>query len=76
MKNSFFKALWNYLSDWKNLLTHAIIGFGILAAMLWLPVNGYIRLGIFVAVVIINIFRMKKEKKSKITISENSVNEA
>ena len=56
-------ALWNYLKDWKNLLTHSLIGVGILLVAFYLPVKPIYRILFFVAVVIFNVVRMKLEKK-------------
>ena len=57
------KALWEYLKDWKNLLTHTIIGVGILLVALVMPVEPIYRILFLVLVVAFNIFRMRREKK-------------
>lgn len=51
-------AVWAYLKDWKNLLTHGLIGVGILALAVFLPVPAIYRVGILLAVVAFNIGRM------------------
>jgi diacylglycerol kinase len=43
-----FKAIWAYLKDWKNLLTHGLIGAAILCAALFLPIKPFSRILILV----------------------------
>jgi hypothetical protein len=56
-------SLVEYLSDWKNLLAHALIGVGILVVALWLPVSATLRALILVVVIVANIFRMRYEDR-------------
>lgn len=65
-------GLWNYLKDWKNLLTHALIGVGILLVAFLIPVKPVYRIGILILVVIFNLLRMRFEKKKEQeTVLEN-----
>lgn len=57
-----FKGLAEYLTNWKNLLVHSLIGFGILAIALFLPVKPVYRIGILLIVIMANILRMRWEK--------------
>ncbi len=58
--------IWLYLKDWKNLLTHAIIGVTILLVAIYLPVEPVYRILILFLVVAFNIIRMRLSKnKSK-----------
>ena len=57
------KAIWEYLKDWKNLLTHTIIGVGILLVALVMPVEPIYRILFLVLVVGFNIIRMRREKQ-------------
>lgn len=57
-------AVWCYLKDWKNLLTHGMIGILILLAALVIPVAPIYRACILVIVVLFNVIRMKHSKKS------------
>lgn len=59
------KAVWEYLKDWKNLLTHTIIGVGILLVALVMPVEPIYRILFLVLVVAFNIFRMRREKQKE-----------
>jgi diacylglycerol kinase len=49
----------NYLTNWKNLLLHTVIGVIILTIALFAPVSPYIRIAFVGVVVVINILRMK-----------------
>jgi hypothetical protein len=66
-------GLWNYLKDWKNLLTHSLIGVGILLVAYYLPVRPMYRILFFVAVVIFNIVRMRFEKKKELATEGSEV---
>jgi hypothetical protein len=62
-----FEAVWNYLKDWKNLLSHAIVGVFILVVGLLLPILPVYRIGILLLIVALNIFRMRlSEKKAAV----------
>jgi hypothetical protein len=57
------KAEWNYLKDWKNLLTHGLIGVVIVVVALVIPVAPIFRVGILVLVVGFNLIRMNHSKR-------------
>ncbi len=59
------KFIWTYLKDWKNWLTHSIIGVLLLLAVFYLPVEPIYRIIILVIVVSFNILRMRLEKAKK-----------
>jgi hypothetical protein len=59
------KFIWNYLKDWKNWLTHSIIGIMILLIAFYLPVKPIYRVIILVVVVAFNVLRMRLEKTKK-----------
>ena len=54
-----------YLKDWKNWLSHSIIGVMILLVAFYLPVKPLCRLLILLMVVSFNVLRMRREKKKK-----------
>jgi hypothetical protein len=56
------KNLWAYLKDWKNWLTHSIIGVLILLVAFYAPVEPIYRVIILALVVSFNILRMRLEK--------------
>ena len=57
------RGLIAYLSDWRNWLTHSLIGVGLLLIALVLPVDIHIRLLILASVVAFNVWRMKRSKR-------------
>ncbi|MBQ6098905.1 MAG: hypothetical protein IJL02_03450 [Methanobrevibacter sp.] len=58
-------ALKVYLTDWKNLLTHGIVGVFLLYCLLFAPVAWYWRIILFVIVIVFNVVRMKYSKNEK-----------
>lgn len=55
--------IFKYLKDWKNLLSHAIIGVFLLLLALYLPIKPIFRVSLILLVVIFNIIRMRISKK-------------
>jgi hypothetical protein len=62
--------IWNYLKDWRNWLSHTIIGILILVVALYLPVKPIYRVLILLFVISFNILRMKRAKKQGSTKSK------
>jgi hypothetical protein len=58
-----FEAVLNYLKDWKNLLSHAVVGVLILVVGLSLPILPIYRIGILVLIIALNVFRMRLSGK-------------
>ncbi len=58
-----FAAIWTYLKDWRNLLSHALVGFAILAVGLFLPIQPVYRILILLLIVGFNLVRMKLAEK-------------
>jgi len=56
-------AIWTYLKDWKNLLTHTLIGIAILVVAVYLPVKPVVRVIFLLLVVTANVLRMRWEKR-------------
>lgn len=56
------KFIWAYLKDWKNWLTHSIVGVLILLVAFYLPVEPIYRIVILALVVLFNILRMRVQK--------------
>ena len=60
------QSIWTYLKDWRNWLSHGLVGVGILAVGLFLPVKPIYRIIILFLIISFNIVRMKlSEKKAK-----------
>ena len=62
MKN-ILSAIINYLKDWKNLLTHGVIGLLILLAAFIIPVAPIYRVLILILVIMFNLIRMNHSKR-------------
>lgn len=60
-----FEAIWTYLKDWRNLLSHALVGFAILAVGLFLPVQPMYRVLILILIIGFNLVRMKLTEKKE-----------
>ena len=58
-------ALKTYLTDWKNLLTHGIVGVILLYCLLFAPVAWYWRVILLILVIAFNILRMRYSKNKK-----------
>lgn len=57
--NRVIKGMKSYLTDWKNLLTHTIIGIVLLWFALFAPISPYIRIGVLGVVLAFNVIRMR-----------------
>ncbi len=60
------KHIWNYLKDWKNILSHSLIGIAILLLALYLPVQPIYKISALILIVAFNIIRMRRAKKNKL----------
>ena len=70
------RAIGKYLSDWKNWLTHGLVGVGMLVLIIWVPVQWWIKLIAVAVVVGFNVLRMsfaKKNNKNNIIGETNNV---
>lgn len=58
-----FLKIWHglkgYLTDWRNLLGHALIGVLFLVVAIWVPVQLWIKLIVIVCLVTFNVIRMR-----------------
>ena len=57
------KGFLSYIKDWKNLLTHSLIGVGILLVAFYIPVDPIYRVLLLIAVVAFNLIRMDHSKR-------------
>ena len=60
------RGLAAYLSDWKNLLSHALVGVALVVLPLVLPLPLIGRLGVFVAIICLNLVRMSLDKRRRL----------
>ena len=59
------ESIWAYLKDWRNWLSHGLVGVGILAVGLLLPVKPVYRIIILFLIIGFNIIRMKLSEKKE-----------
>lgn len=61
-----------YLTDWKNLLGHALLGVFFVFVAVWAPINLWLKLGIIACLIGLNILRMrlKAKKNAKESVPE------
>lgn len=52
-----------YLTDWKNLLGHALLGLAFVAAAIWVPVPVWLKIVIIACLVALNVLRMRLKAK-------------
>lgn len=61
------KFIFQYLKDWKNWLSHTIVGILILLFAFYFPVKPLYRVIILIIVITLNTLRMRNSKKRKIS---------
>ncbi len=54
-----------YLSDWKNLLGHGLVGVLFVVAAIWVPVKLWIKLIVIACLIGFNVWRMKRKSKNQ-----------
>ena len=72
------KSVWNalkaYLTDWRNLLGHALLGVVFVVIAVWAPVNLWIKLAVIACLIAFNVLRMRNRSK-KSAEKEDASNE-
>ena len=65
--DSTLKKVWNgfkaYLTDWRNLLGHALLGVFFVVVAVWAPINIWLKLAIIACLITLNILRMRLKSK-------------
>ena len=54
---SFFRKIWAYLKDWKNLLGHTLVGIAIILVSAVLPLPWWARVLVLIGLIVFNIYR-------------------
>ncbi len=66
---SIFQRIWGglkaYLTDWRNLLGHALLGVSFVVIAVWAPINLWLKLGIIACLIGLNILRMRLKAKKQ-----------
>lgn len=64
---SIFQRIWGglkaYLTDWRNLLGHALLGVFFVVVAVWAPINIWLKLAIIACLITLNILRMRLKSK-------------
>ena len=61
-----------YLTDWRNLLGHALLGVVFVVIAVWAPIALWLKLIIIAALITFNVLRMRNKNK-KNTAEEGSL---
>ena len=59
------RVLAAYLKDWRNWLTHGLVGVGFLLLAIYTPVRWEIKAVVIVLVVAFNVWRMRRHSSAK-----------
>ena len=54
-----------YLTDWRNLLGHALLGVIFVVIAIWAPINIWLKLSIVASLIFLNILRMRNKVKTQ-----------
>ena len=64
---SVFQRAWSglkaYLTDWRNLLGHALLGVVFVVIAVWAPISIWLKLIIIAALITFNVLRMRNKNK-------------
>ena len=64
--NKIAKSLKCYLTDWRNLLTHSIVGIVLAVLAVWTPIPLHGKISVLSVIVLFNVVRMKRNKPKPI----------
>ena len=54
-----------YLTDWRNLLGHALLGVVFVVIAVWAPITLWLKLLIIAALITFNVLRMRNKNKNQ-----------
>lgn len=64
-----FQSIWtglkSYLTDWRNLLGHALLGVVFVVIAVWAPIALWLKLIIIAVLITFNVLRMRNKNKNK-----------
>lgn len=64
-----FQKIWSglkaYLTDWRNLLGHALLGVLFVVVAVWAPISVWLKLVIIAVLITFNVLRMRLKNKKK-----------
>lgn len=77
VKPNVFKTIFNglkaYLTDWRNLLGHALLGVVFVVIAIWAPINLWLKLAIIACLITLNVLRMRAKSKKKAGKESDSI---
>lgn len=66
-QSTIFQRIWSglkaYLTDWRNLLGHALLGVFFVVIAVWAPINIWLKLAIIACLITLNVLRMRLKSK-------------
>ncbi len=70
----FFTGILTYLKDWRNWLSHGLMGIALLILAIWVPVALWIKLIFIGCLICFNILRMRHAamRKKRVPSNENN----
>ena len=63
--NNLWSGLKSYLTDWRNLLGHALLGVVFVVVAVWAPITLWLKLIIIAVLITFNVLRMRNKNKKK-----------
>ena len=60
-----WQGLKAYLTDWRNLLGHALLGVVFVVVAVWAPITLWLKLVIIAALITFNVLRMRNKNQKK-----------
>jgi hypothetical protein len=60
------KAVKSYLTDWRNLLTHSLVGVAFVVLAVWAPIPLHGKITVLSAIILLNVFRMRRKNKNQL----------
>lgn len=52
-----------YLTNWRNLLAHSLLGIALLVVAIWAPVNPWVKLAVVLCLIAFNVWRMRRTSR-------------
>ena len=68
-----FTGLKAYLTAWRNLLGHALLGVVFVVIAIWAPINLWLKLAIIACLITLNVLRMRAKSKKKAGKESDSI---
>ena len=63
--NNIWSGLKSYLTDWRNLLGHALLGVVFVVVAVWAPITLWLKLIIIALLITLNVLHMRNKKQKE-----------